>query len=93
MKVLVTISKNVQKNLHKIPKHILILFDYWVEEIETEGFISMQKINGYRDHALIGNRKGQRSSYLTKSWRVIYKVNKNDDFFEVKVLEVNHHEY
>lgn len=44
----VTITKYAQKNLKKIPRHILVQFDLWVEVIETEGFKAMQKIKGYK---------------------------------------------
>lgn len=89
----VTITKYAQKNLNKIPRHILVQFDLWVEVIETEGFKAMQKIKGYNDHPLVGNRKGQRSSYLSRSWRVIYTLNDKTNVINVEVLEVNHHEY
>lgn len=38
METIVVISKNAAKELKKIPKHILIQFDLWVEVIETDGF-------------------------------------------------------
>ncbi|MDH4466830.1 MAG: type II toxin-antitoxin system mRNA interferase toxin, RelE/StbE family [Bacteriovoracaceae bacterium] len=79
--------------MKKIPKHILIQFDLWVEIIESEGFTTMQKVKGYRDHALKGDRKGQRSSSLSRSWRVIYFINEQTNCITVEVMEVNHHEY
>ncbi|RLA59287.1 MAG: hypothetical protein DRQ89_14300 [Epsilonproteobacteria bacterium] len=93
MKTRVSIAKKAEKSLNKIPKHILIQFDLWVEIIETDGLKSMQKVKGYRDHALKGERKGQRSSSLSKSWRVIYQLNEVTNQLTVEVLEVNHHEY
>lgn len=93
METLVAISKKAEKNLKKIPKHILIQFDLRVEIIETDGFRAMQKVKGYRDHSLKGNRKGQRSSSLSKSWRVIYQLDEKTNQLIVDVLEVNHHEY
>ena len=89
----VLISKNALKDLKKVPIHILIQFDLWVEIIELEGFKSMQMIKGYNDHALHGNRKGQRSSYLSRSWRVIYTLDESTNEINVEVLEVNHHDY
>lgn len=70
----------------------MVQFDLWVETIETEGYKTMQKKNSYRDHALVGNRNGQRSSYLSRSWRVIYRLEYKSNS-EVNVLEVNHHDY
>jgi proteic killer suppression protein len=89
----VTITKHAQKDLKKIPRHILVQFDLWVEVIETEGFKAMQKIKGYNDHALVGDRKGQRSSYLSRRWRVIYTLDDKTNSINVEVLEVNHHDY
>jgi toxin HigB-1 len=93
METIVVISKKAVKELKKIPKHILIQFDLWVEVIETDGFKAMQKIKGYRDHALKGERKGQRSTSLSRSWRVIYILDEQKKLLTVDVLEVNHHEY
>lgn len=93
MEYKVTITKKAQKNLSKIPKHILIQFDLWVEIIETDGFKSMQKIKGFRDHSLKGDRKGQRSSSLSRSWRIIYQLDEQTNELIIEVLEVNHHEY
>jgi len=93
MEVIVILSKKAEKNLKKLPKHILVQFDLWVEIIETDGLKVMQKIKGYRDHALIGSRKGQRSSSLNRSWRVIYNLDEKTHHLVVEVLEVNHHEY
>ena len=53
----------------------------------------MQKVKGYRDYALKGDRKGQQSSSLSRSWRVIYKLDDKAQKLVVEVLEVNHHEY
>ena len=93
MEAIVVISKKAVKELKKIPKHILIQFDLWVEVIEIDGFKAMQKIKGYRDHSLKGDRKGQRSSSLSRSWRVIYILDEKTMLLTVDVLEVNHHEY
>lgn len=93
MQVLVILSRSVEKDLSKIPNYILKKFDVWVEVIMKEGLKALQQQKGYRDHALQGNRKGQRSSSLTWSWRVIYSLNEEENILIVEVLEVNHHEY
>lgn len=93
MEATVVLSKKANKDLKKIPRHILILFDLWIEVIETDGFKAMQKIKGYRDHSLKGDRKGQRSSSLSRRWRIIYILDEQSNLLTVEVLEVNHHEY
>ena len=93
MNCVVTITRSGRKDLKKVPRHILSQFELWVEVIETEGFRAMQEVNGYKDHPLHGDRKGQRSSYLSRSWRVIYTLDEKSNQLSVEVLEVNHHEY
>ena len=89
----VYISRGALKDLKKIPRHILIKFDLWVEIIETDGYEAMKKIKGFNDHALVGDRKGQRSIYLSRSWRVIYQLNEMTGLLCVEVLEVHNHDY
>ena len=59
--------------------------------MELSGPIAVRKIPGYRDHALKGEWKGARSSYLSHQWRVIYFLDKEQ--IVVHVLEVNPHDY
>jgi addiction module RelE/StbE family toxin len=89
----VLISKNAQKDLKKTPKYILVMFDLWVEIIETDGYLAMQMIPGYRDHSLKGKLQGFRSSSLNKSWRIIYLKNEITKVLTVEVLEINNHDY
>ncbi len=51
-----------------------------------------QKIKGYHDEPLKGKRKGQRSIRLSKSYRAIYTIKKNEIEF-VSIEEVNKHDY
>ena len=84
-------SRRCTKQLKKCPKEVLRQFEAWKEVIRLSGPQALRKIPGYRDHALKGEWKGARSSYLTKQWRVLYVV--NGDVLEILVLEVNPHEY
>ena len=93
VEVEVTLSKKAEKDLRKIPRNISILFDLWVQTIEEDGYEAMKKRRGYRDHKLIGDRAGQRSSSLSRSYRVIYDLNENFEVLIIEVLEVNKHEY
>lgn len=96
MEVIITnvyLSKHAIKDIRKLPNHILKQFEYWVKSIEKEGIESIQRIKGYRDHPLIGDRLGQRSSSLSRSWRVIYLLDERSNSVTVSVLEVNKHDY
>jgi proteic killer suppression protein len=87
--VKVTISKKAQKQIRKLPKNIVEALFVWVQTVEIDGLEAVKKIKGYRDEALKGDRKGQRSSRLNISYRVIY----NDSNEIVDILEVNKHDY
>lgn len=93
MEFSVVLSKKADKSLNKIPKQILILLDEWIETIESDGYEAMRSVNGYRDHALAGKRKGQRSSSLNKSWRIIYLYKEETHQIIIEVIEVTNHEY
>ena len=92
-KTIVELTRLAEKQLKKLPQYIVISFDQWVETIEIDGYENMQKIKGYRDHSLLGIRKGQRSSSITKAYRVIYEVKEDLKLKIIEVQEVNKHEY
>ena len=79
------------RQLKRVPKHVLRHYEAWKEVVQTSGPHALRAIPGYHDHALKGEWKGARSSYLTHKWRVIYAV--NGEQLQVLVMEVNPHEY
>ncbi len=84
-------SREAQKSTKKCPKNIKEEYEAWKKLIELSGPAALRKISGYKDHALKGDWKGARSSYLNKQWRVIYYVEKSEVC--VYVIEVNAHDY
>jgi addiction module RelE/StbE family toxin len=84
-------NKTAKKQLKKCPKHILFQYEAWKTIIELSGPNSLRKMTGYKDHALKGEWKGARSSYLSRQWRVIYFLDRKQ--ITVNVLEVNPHDY
>ena len=60
---------------------------------EKEGLPATQRVRGLKDHALKGQRKGQRSVYLNRQWRLIYTVNKKGQVHTITVKEVMPHDY
>lgn len=87
----VVIDKTAQKQLKKVPVHIAKNFRLWVVTVETVGIAETRKISGFHDEPLTGERKGQRSIRLSKSYRAFY-VEHNDTII-IEVIEVNKHEY
>ena len=88
----VEISLNAKKDLKKSPKHIVAKLLAWIEKVEDFGLAEARKIKGYHDEPLKGNRRGQRSIRLSKSYRAIYKILKDEVEF-VLIEEVNKHDY
>ena len=71
---IVLLSKRAQKDLKKVPRHIIGKLDSWISSVETEGLEEVRKTPGYHDEPLKGERAGQRSIRLSKSYRMIYTV-------------------
>lgn len=91
MKIL--LSRTASKQLKKVPSHIKVKFDAWCDLISYIGLREARKYKGYHDEPLRGDRKGQRSVRLSKSYRAIYKEVKDSEYEIIEVIEVNKHEY
>ena len=88
----VELSPLTKKQLKKLPLHIVINFQNWVEDIEERGLEEVRKIPGYHDEPLSGELKGLRSVRLSKAYRAYYRIENNQICF-VKVERVDKHEY
>ena len=84
-------ATGVGRQLKRAPKNVQEKYEFWRNVAELDGPMGLRRLPGFRDHALKGEWKGARSSYLNKKWRVLYVV--EGDRFEVLVLEVNPHDY
>ncbi|MHB8481780.1 MAG: type II toxin-antitoxin system RelE family toxin [Nitrospiria bacterium] len=89
----VYLSKLAQKQVKRLPVHIQDALEVWRDVIESEGIWTMRKVPGYHDEPLIGIRKEQRSSRLSRAYRVIYDENESGEVIIIMVLEVNKHDY
>lgn len=87
----VLVSKFAEKQLSKIPKNIVESLRYWAATVERLGIHETRKLKGYHDEPLKGDRKGERSVRLNRSYRVIYIETKAG--LELLIIEVNKHEY
>ncbi len=83
----------VKKHLRRVPKEVVTKFRQWILFVETNGIFKAQKFPGFRDHALKGNRLGQRSVYLTKKWRAIYILDTSKTLKIIIIEEVSPHDY
>lgn len=76
-----------------VPMYIVIKLMGWVEDVQKRGLPEVRKLPGFHDEPLKGNRRGERSIRLSRSYRAIYIVDENQQKAMVMVLEVNKHEY
>jgi proteic killer suppression protein len=88
----VTISRLAEKQLRKLPRHIVDNLMIWVAAVEHDGLEEVRKVPGYHDEPLEGDRAGQRSIRLSRGYRAIYEVEEDAARF-VSVEEVSKHEY
>ena len=88
----VEISRLAEKQLRKLPRHIVDNLLIWVAAVEHDGLEEVRKVPGYHDEPLKGDRTGQRSIRLSRAYRAIYEI-KQDTAKFVSVEELSKHEY
>jgi len=88
----VEISRLAEKQLRKLPRHIVDNLLIWVAAVEHDGLEEVRKVPGYHDEPLKGDRTGQRSIRLSRAYRAVYEI-KQDTAKFVSVEEVSKHEY
>lgn len=89
----VLISKKAKNDLRKVPHFIAFKLMAWIGGIKEHGLSEIKKRPGFHDEPLKGNRLGQRSVRLNKSYRAIYEINQSGVIQFIEVIEVNKHEY
>ena len=83
----------VTKSLRKLPEFVIDKLNAWVRSVENYGVREVRKVPGYHDEPLKGQRKGQHSIRLSKTYRVIYTEHKDGELEIILIEEVNKHEY
>jgi proteic killer suppression protein len=89
----VELSAGAKKDLRTVPPPVLKKFRAWIDDVEFNGLEEARKRPGYHDEPLKGDRRGQRSVRLNRSWRAIYEIKSDGSVEFVEVKEVNHHDY
>jgi len=89
----VWMTKFAEKQLRKLPKHIIAAYYTWARFVALDGIRATRSLPGYHDEPLKGDRKGQRSVRLNKAYRVIYEETETGNVILIAVQEVNKHEY
>jgi toxin HigB-1 len=89
----VTYSKFAEKQLDKVPKYIKEAMYLWALTVHKIGIEEVRKVKGYHDEPLKGDRRGQRSIKLNRSYRAIYEQTNDEELILISVVEVNKHDY
>lgn len=89
----VIIAKDARKALKKLPFYVIKKLNLWAQSVARNGLDEVRKLPGYHDEPLKGQRKGQRSIRLSKTYRAIYVVKIDNSIEFVSVEEVNKHDY
>lgn len=84
-------TRFAEKQLNRLPVHIVEALEHWIEIVEQFGIYKIRMVPGYHDEPLKGQRSGQRSIRLNRSYRALYIELENT--IELRVIEVNKHEY
>lgn len=89
----VTLSRNAQKQLRRMPRHVAVKLQAWIQMVEIDGLEEARKISGYHGEPLRGPRRGTRSIRLSRAYRAIYEILEDGIGRLVRIEEVNKHEY
>lgn len=81
-------SRLLARQIRRAPREIQEKYAVWRDLVECLG---PQLRGGFRVHPLQGDRRGQKSAWLNRQWRVIFKV--LDDQLIVEALELTPHKY
>ena len=89
----VEITRFAEKQISRLPRHIIENLTAWIDDVEDRGLEEVRKIPGYRDEPLSGYRAGQRSIRLNRSYRAIYVISRNKKVQFISIEEVSKHDY
>jgi mRNA-degrading endonuclease YafQ of YafQ-DinJ toxin-antitoxin module len=81
-------SRLLAKQFQRAPREIQEKYVVWRGLVQEWG---PQLRGGLRVHALQGSRRGQKSAWLNRQWRVIFKVFEGE--LIVEALELTPHKY
>lgn len=70
----VRISALAQNKTKSVPEAIQVKLKSWAHAVTCYGLTEVRRLRGFKDEALKGQRKGQRSIRLSKSYHAIYVI-------------------
>jgi plasmid maintenance system killer protein len=82
---------DIPKVYRKLPPQVKKNYEYWKAVVAINGPDKLREFPGFHDEKLKGERQGQRSSRLSRQYRVIYTVSGEE--ITVYILELTPHNY
>ena len=89
----VRLSRRAERDLERVPEHIALKLEAWVEAVRYRGLEEVRRIPGYHDEPLQGTWFGRRSIRLSRAYRAIYRITTDESLELVYVERVTKHEY
>lgn len=83
--------RRVAKQLDGLPVELCKRYEKWKDIVMLSGPLGLRQIKGFNDEALKGRWDGHRSSRLGLQYRVIYKIEVEEQRF--LVLTITPHDY
>ena len=74
-----------------LPRAVREKYELWKSIVQLDGPAGLRRFKGFHDEKLKGKRSGQRSSRLSKKFRVIHEV--EQEVVTVFVKESTPHDY
>jgi proteic killer suppression protein len=82
-------SKQAEKDIKKIPTHVAIKLQAWIDDVEERGLPAASQTPSFHDELLRGTLTGLRSIRLSLAYRAIYRK----EMFNIYIIEVHKHAY
>jgi proteic killer suppression protein len=89
----VRLSRRAEKDLERVPAHIVLKVQGWVDVVKYEGLERVRRIPGFHDEPLEGIWRGHRSIRLNRAYRAIYRITAEESLELVYVERITKHEY
>lgn len=83
----------VYREFRWLPHFVVKNLFAWAKEVSLKGIREVRKMSGYHDEPLHGDRQGQRSIRLSRSYRAIYIENTEGPITLLIVEEITKHGY
>ncbi|MFN0061581.1 MAG: hypothetical protein ACKVPX_03585 [Myxococcaceae bacterium] len=89
----VELSKEVVRQLRRVPRHVVTKLLAWVSDVQARGLEEVRKVPGFNDHPLKGQLAGKRAIRLSQQWRAVYILCEDGTAEFLFVEEVHPHDY